>query len=100
MFWIKKQIHLILLKCTLDLLYDTFAVKTKLNHLVVVRDGAMIRILLHIKREYGQTMDWVIPFIEDWHVLKNFQEVLMKTYWDTGLKDVAKIIIIVDVIIC
>ena len=35
--------------------------------------------------------NWVIPFVGDWHVLKNFQEVLMKIFWHAGLKDVAKL---------
>ncbi len=33
----------------------------------------------------------VIPYLGDWHVLKNFQEVIMKIYWDASLKEVAKI---------
>ena len=54
-------------------------------------DGATIRLLLNLKREYGETLDWVIPYLGDWHILKNFQEVLMKICWDAGLKDVAKL---------
>ena len=32
----------------------------------------------------------MIPFIGDWHVLKNFQSVLMKVYYDAGMKDLAE----------
>ena len=35
-------------------------------------------------------MSWLIPFPRDWHVLKNFQEVLQKVYFDGGLLDLAK----------
>ena len=32
----------------------------------------------------------MIPFIGDGHVLKNFQSVLMKVYYDAGMKDLAE----------
>ena len=44
-----------------------------------------------IKSEYGSTMDWLIPFIGDWHVLKNLQPVLIKIYFDVGLKQLANV---------
>lgn len=34
----------------------------------------------------------MLPFPGDWHTLKNLQPVLMKIYWDGGLKDVASTI--------
>ena len=79
------------LKRCLGMLYDIFQVKDKINHLVIAGDGATIKLLLNIKKEYGQSLDWVIPFLGDWHILKNFQEVLMKIYWDSGLKEIAKL---------
>ena len=39
---------------------------------------------------YGTDLDWVIPFIGDWHLLSNYQSVLMKVYYDAGLKDLAE----------
>ncbi|XP_030853471.1 uncharacterized protein LOC100890520 isoform X1 [Strongylocentrotus purpuratus] len=79
------------LKRTLGILYDTFKVKDETNHLIIAGDGATIKLLLNIKKEYGPSLDWVIPYLGDWHVLKNFQEVLMKIYWDSGLKEIAKL---------
>ena len=31
-----------------------------------------------------------VPFIGDWHLLSNFQSVLMKVYFDAGLRDLAE----------
>lgn len=35
-------------------------------------------------------MFWLVPSPGDWHALKNFQEVLLKVYFDGGLRDLAK----------
>ena len=78
------------LKSVVGLLYDLFQVSKSINHLVVAGDGATIKILLDVKREYGNMLDWIVPYLGDWHILKNFQEVLMKIFWDAGLKDIAK----------
>ena len=78
------------MKKALGVLYDTFQINKCTNHLVIAGDGATIKLLYDIKSEYGKALDWVIPFLGDWHVLKNFQEVLFKIFWDAGLKDVAK----------
>ena len=78
------------LKRSLGHLYETFEVGKKVNHLVVAGDGATVRLLLNLKTEYGESLDWMIPYLGDWHILKNFQEVLMKIFWDAGLKEIAK----------
>ena len=39
-----------------------------------------------LKQEYGSELDWVISFIGDWHLLSNYQSVLMKVYHDAGLE--------------
>ena len=46
--------------------------------------------LQSIKREYGNDLQWLLPFPGDWHFLKNYQEVLLKIYYDAGLCDLAK----------
>ncbi|XP_071796281.1 uncharacterized protein [Asterias amurensis] len=79
------------LKKMLGLLYKSYGVGTLINHLVIAGDGATVKLLSEIKIEYGTSLAWVIPYLGDWHVLKNFQEVIMKIYWDAGLKEVAKI---------
>ena len=75
---------------SLHLLYDSFKVSKDINHLVVAGDGATFKLILDIKQEYGDSMEWLIPYIGDWHLLKNYQEVIMKIFWDSGLKDLAK----------
>ena len=39
---------------------------------------------------YGSDLSWFIPFPGDWHILKNYQEVLVKIYFEAGLLDLAK----------
>ena len=41
----------------------------------------------YISRERKQ----VVPFIGDWHLLHNFHSVVMKLYYEAGLKDLAKV---------
>ena len=79
------------LQKSIQLLYDLFEIGRNVNHLIVAGDGATFKMLLNIKREYGAALDWLIPYIGDWHLLKNYQEVLMKIFWDAGLKDLAKV---------
>ena len=72
-------------------LHSTFGVSKKINHLVVVGDLKTFEYLTKLKIKYKQNLDWMIPWPGDWHILKNYQEVLMKIFWDAGLKDVAKL---------
>ena len=43
-----------------------------------------------LKHEYGADLDWVIAFIGDWHLLFNYQAVLMKVHYDADLKNLAE----------
>ena len=52
---------------------------------------ALLKRLQSIKKEYGNDLKWLLPFPGDWHLLKNYQEVLLKIYFDAGLSDLAKI---------
>ena len=54
------------------------------------RDQVTYRLITSTKLEYGNDLFWLIPFPGDWHVLKNFQEVLQKVYCDGGFLDLAK----------
>ena len=58
----------------------------------VVGDGKTYDHLHALKIEYGSDLDWLIPLPGDWHILKNYQEVIMKVYFEAGLKDAAKTI--------
>ncbi|CAC5409411.1 KRAB [Mytilus coruscus] len=77
------------IELTLNILYDKFQVGTKINYLVVVGDGKSYDILIKLKSEYGNTLDWVLPYLGDWHILKNLLPVFIKIYYDAGLKDLA-----------
>ena len=72
-------------------LHSTFEVSKKVNHLVVVGDLKTFEYLTKLKAKYKQNLDWMIPWPGDWHILKNFQEVLMKAFSEAGLKEVAKL---------
>ncbi|CAG2184537.1 unnamed protein product [Mytilus edulis] len=74
---------------TLNILYGKFQVGTKINYLVVVGDGKSYDILIKLKSEYGNALDWVLPYPGDWHILKNLLPVFMKIYYDAGLKELA-----------
>ena len=78
------------IKIVLHDLCNRFQISTHLNHLIVIGDMKTFEYIMKVKIELGSSMDWVIPYPGDWHILKNFQEVIMKIYWDAGLKDLAK----------
>ena len=57
--------------------------------LVLEGDAVTYERIQSLKLEYGSELDWLIPFPGDWHLLKNYQEVLMKIYFDAGLEELA-----------
>ena len=75
---------------TLALLQDKLEVGTKTKYLAVVGNGKTYDHLHALKVEYGQELKWLIPLPGDWHILKNYQEVLFKVYFNGGLREVAK----------
>ena len=68
-------------------LHEEDGIGESADYLVLVGDHTRI---CELKQEYGTDLDWVIPFIGDWHFLSNYQLVLMKVYYDAGLKDLAE----------
>ena len=42
-----------------------------------------------VKKQYGVALSNILIYPGDWHILKNFQEVLMRVYFAPGLKEIA-----------
>ncbi len=71
-------------------LHQQFIIGGNMSWLVVEGDAKVYDILQSLKFEYGEAFKWMIPYPGDWHMLMNFQHVLMKAYYDAGLKSLAK----------
>ena len=78
------------LKAIVDNLRELYGVGTHTSWLPVVGDQKVFASLQKLKRQYGEDLDWLIPMLGDWHVLKNFQPVLMKLYYHAGLRELAQ----------
>ena len=55
------------------------------SHLVVVGDGLTFDHLVQLKKEEPAEHQWMLPFLGDWHILKNFARALMTVYGPAGL---------------
>ena len=71
-------------------LHKEYGIGESADYLVLVGDQKIYTRIHELKQEYGSELDWVILFIDDWHLLSNYQSVLMKVYYDAGLKDLAE----------
>ena len=71
-------------------LHTEYVVGMTCQHLVVVGDQKTYSRLQELKHVYGSELDWLITFIGDWHLLHNLHPVLMKVYFDAGIKDLAQ----------
>ena len=60
------------------------------NYVVLIGDGKTYEHLMGIKRQYGSELNHLLIFPGDWHILYNYQPVLMKVYYHTGLLELAK----------
>ncbi len=74
----------------LDNLHQQFIVGCNMSWLVVEGDAKVYETIYSLKFEYGEELKWVIPYPGDWHMVMNYQHVLMKAYYDAGLKSLAK----------
>ena len=77
---------------TLNKLYNDLGVHRRINYLVVVGDGKTYDHLIQLKNEEKEDLDWLLPYIGDWHALKNYQSILMKIYLDACLKEMIEIL--------
>lgn len=63
-------------------MHSIFIVDHGQKWLLVVGDAKTYDLLQEI---YGDHFKWLLPFPGDWHILLNYQKVLMKVYADAGL---------------
>ena len=70
-------------------LHKQFGIGASRDHLVVAGDAKTYHHLQSLKLDYGEELSWLLPFPGDFHILKNFQPVLSKVYYDIGLKQLA-----------
>ena len=63
-------------------LHSEYSIGVTTDHLVLVGDQKTFVRLQELKFTYGPELDWLLPFIGDWHLLKNYQLLLMKVYYD------------------
>ena len=71
-------------------LHREYGIGVSADCLVLVCDKKTHAHICELKHEYGADLDWVISFIGDYHLLFNYQAVLMKVYYDAGLKSLAE----------
>ena len=63
-------------------LYNSFIVGLGFRWLIVVGDAKTSDILLSLRQQYGSQLNWLLPFPGDWHILYNYQKLLLKVYGD------------------
>ena len=79
-------------KYVLDELENDLLKNKQYSHMVVVGDAKTFDHLINLKKRHSEKFKWMLPMIGDFHVLMNFQSVLMKLFWDAGLSDMGKLI--------
>ena len=62
----------------------------KKQHVIMEGDAKVYELIQSLKHEYPEEFHWVLPYPGDWHLLRNFQRVLMKAYCDAGLREMAQ----------
>lgn len=72
-----------------DHLLKEFNSECQNGFVILVGDAKTYQYLIKIKNQYREAMSKLLIFPGDWHLFKNFQEVLMKQYFHSGLKEIA-----------
>ena len=73
----------------LNKLHTTFIHNLGFRWLIIVGDAKTYDILQSLCRQYGSQIQWLLPFPGDWHILYNYQKVLLKIYGEAGLLQLA-----------
>lgn len=68
-----------------DMVYDQIKSESQ-RYVILVGDGKTYDHLFKVKRLYQCVLKNVLIFPEDWHILKNYQSVIMKGWFHAGLK--------------
>ncbi|KAJ8047747.1 hypothetical protein HOLleu_06823 [Holothuria leucospilota] len=76
----------------LDILHEKHGIGVSVDHLVVAGDAKTYEYMMEAKRVYGSDLDWLLPYLGEWHLLKNLQAPLMKVYLDAGLRQLLTIL--------
>ena len=71
-------------------LRSRFIEEKNMRWLVLEGDSKLYEILKNLTFEYGEELSWLIPFPGDFHMLINYKKALMKPYYESGLKALAK----------
>ena len=53
----------------------------------MVGDALVYKILVQLKEKYAKELDWLLPYMGDWHLLLNYGKTLMKIYQGSGLEE-------------
>ena len=75
----------------LNKIYSKFVGELRHRWVIVVGDAKTYDILQYLKSEHGSQMEWMLPLPGDWHILYNYQKVLLKIYGDAGLLLLARV---------
>ena len=67
-------------------IYKIFVKEQGLKWVIVAGDAKTFDLLQVMGRDYSPRLKWMIPFPGDWHVLYNYQKVLMKAFADGRMK--------------
>ena len=62
----------------IDKLHKIFVCQLNHKFVIVVGDAKTYSLLVAITREYGEELNWLLPYPGDWHILLNYQKVVMK----------------------
>ena len=74
----------------LNKIYSKFVGELRNRWVIVVGDAKTFDILQDLKNEHGKQMEWILPLPGDWHIMFNYQKVLLKIYGDASPLQIVK----------